>query len=68
MVFMFPRLGIVKLWILLNIMEIVVVTAIDNRATINISTIVFFEERKKAIKEWNLFIMFSNIHRFKKMY
>jgi len=55
---MVARLGTYKLSILLSSMEIVVVMAMDATVTIKISNTVFFEERKKTIKERILFLMF----------
>jgi len=47
-------------------MEIVVLRAIVITATININSIVLFEERRKAVKEWNLFLIFLSVHMFEK--
>jgi len=53
--------------VLLNHMDVMALMAIVITTTTNISNTVFFEESKKAIKEWNLFLIFLSVHMFEKM-
>jgi len=57
MVFIVPRLGIVKLSILLNNIEIMVDNVMDVKATITISNNVFLEQRRKEKKERKLILI-----------